>query len=226
MFGGIVTGIGRVEAVGKAPGAARTLTIDVSCLARRPKRGDSVSVAGTCLTVVALKGRHARFDVVGETIRRTTLGALAAGDAVNLEGALRLGDEIGGHQVSGHVDGVGVVRAVDRRRDETRVTIEAPAAVHDTLVEKGFVAVDGASLTVASVGRGTFDVALIPATLAITTLGRLASGARVNLEGDALGKHVAAWLAARFVRTPRRGSPRTRAPARSRGRRPRRRRAS
>jgi riboflavin synthase len=197
MFGGIVAGTGRVAAISGTAGAALRLTIDVSVLRRRPRRGASVSVAGTCLTVVSARGRLASFDVVGETIRRTTLGDLVAGDDVNLEGALRVGDEIGGHQVSGHVDGVGVVRSVVKRRDETRVTIGAPAAVHRTLVEKGWIAVDGASLTVAALGRGTVEVALIPATLEITTLSRLARGSRVNLEGDPLGKHVARWLALR-----------------------------
>ena len=197
MFGGIVAGTGRVTSVSETAGAALTLTIDVSVLRRKPRRGASISVAGTCLTVVSTKGRLASFDLVGETIRRTTLGDLVPGDDVNLEGALRVGDEIGGHQVAGHVDGVGVVRCVVERRDETRVTIDAPASVHRTLVEKGWIAVDGASLTVAALGRRTVEVALIPATLEITTLSHLARGSRVNLEGDPLGKHVARWLALR-----------------------------
>ena len=206
MFGGIVAGTGRVARVSDVPGAARRFVIDVSVVGRKARRGDSVSVAGTCLTVVATRGRFATFDVVGETVRRTTLGDLRPGDEVNLEGALRVGDEIGGHEVSGHVDGVGRVRSVDRRLDETWVEVEAPDEVHETLVAKGFVAVDGASLTVAALGRATFSVALIPTTLAITTLGRAGTGSRVNLEGDPLGKHVARWLAARGVvpRTRRR----------------------
>lgn len=194
MFGGIVAGRGRVVEVAQAPGAARRIVVDISVLRRRPGRGDSVSVAGTCLTVVATTGRRAAFDVIGETVRCTTLGGLSEGDEVNLEGALRVGDEIGGHQVSGHVDGVGTVRCVERRRDETWLTIAAPRDVHETLVPKGFVAVDGASLTVASLGDRTFSVGLIPATLDITTLSRLVAGSRVNLEGDALGKHVRRWL--------------------------------
>ena len=194
MFGGIVAGTGRVTGVRTVPGAARRIAVRIDAVRRRPRPGDSVAVSGVCLTVVSLRGRTASFDVVGETVRRTTLGSLRAGDDVNLEGALRVGDEIGGHQVSGHVDGVGVVRKVERRRDETWMTIAAPRAVRDTLVEKGFVAVDGASLTVAALGRGTFSVALIPTTLAVTTLGCAKAGTRVNLEGDALGKHVAAWL--------------------------------
>lgn len=218
MFGGIVAGTGRVVSISDAQGAARRLLIDVSVLRRRPSRGDSVSVAGACLTVVSIRRARAAFDVIGETIRRTTLGGLVTGDEVNLEGALRVGDEIGGHQVSGHVDGVGTVRTVERRRDETWLTIAAPREVHETLVPKGFVAVDGASLTVAALGDRTFSVGLIPATLEITTLSRLVPGSRVNLEGDALGKHVRRWLTgdARRVtrsrgglRNPRTGTRRT-----------------
>jgi riboflavin synthase len=205
MFTGIVAGTGRVVEVSTVPGAAVRLVVDVAATGRRPRPGDSVSVAGVCLTVVSLRGRRAAFDVIGETVRRTTLGALGQGDLLNLEGALRAGDEIGGHQVSGHVDGVGTVRSVDRRRDETWVTIAAPRGVHDSLVEKGWVAVDGVSLTVAAVGRGTFSVALIPTTLEVTTLSRLVKGSRVNLEGDPLGKHVARWMAAR-ARTRRTGT--------------------
>ncbi len=208
MFGGIIEGTGSIVAVARAAGAGRRLVVEVAALRRRPRRGDSVSVAGVCLTVVGLRGRTAAFDVIGETLRRTTLGDLRVGDRVNLEGALAVGDPIGGHEVSGHVDGVGRARSVEKRRDETWATIAAPKSVTDTLVPKGFVVVDGASLTVAALGRGTFSVALIPTTLAVTTLGRLAAGARVNLEGDAVGKHVAKWLAARgrrrsnAVRTP------------------------
>jgi len=194
MFGGIVAGRGEVHKIGPVPGADRRIVVRVGVLARMPRRGDSIAVSGVCLTVAAVHGKLAAFDVVGETIRRTTLGDLRERDEVNLEAALRVGDEIGGHQVSGHVDGVGVVRRVERRADETWMTIAAPKTVRDTLVEKGFVAVDGASLTVAAVGRGTFSVALIPTTLEVTTLGRAGTGTRVNLEGDALGKHVAAWL--------------------------------
>lgn len=207
MFAGIVAGTGRVLATEPVEGAALRLVLDVSVLGRALRPGASVSVAGTCLTVVRARpargtSRRAEFDVVGETVRRTTLGALRKGDPVNLEGALRLGDEIGGHQVSGHVDGVGEVVSAERRGDETWMTFRAPREVSETLVPKGWVAVDGCSLTVAALGRagrsgGEFSVALIPTTLAITTLGRAVPGTRVNLEGDSLGRHVARWLAAR-----------------------------
>lgn len=198
MYGGIVTGRGTVLATGQAPGAALRLTIDVRVLGRRPAPGASVAVSGVCLTVVACARGRAVFDVVGETVRRTTLGSLRPGDEVNLEGSLRLGDEIGGHLVSGHVDGVGTVTGIDRRPDETWMTIRAPRQVHETLVEKGFVAVDGASLTVAHLGPGrTFSVALIPTTLRMTTLGAAKLGTKLNLEGDPVGRQVARQLAAR-----------------------------
>ncbi len=197
MFGGIVEGMGRIKAIEEVAGAALRLAIDVSPLRRRPRPGDSVSVAGVCLTVVSIRGRVARFDVIGQTVRCSTLGDLQQGDAVNLEGALCLGDPIGGHQVEGHVDGVGTVTRVQQRADETWVTIRPPAAVQRTLADKGFVSVEGVSLTVASLGKRTFSVALIPTTLDVTTLGRLEKGSRLNLEGDPIGKHVARWLDAR-----------------------------
>jgi riboflavin synthase len=212
MFAGIVAGTGTVSGVARTEGAALRLTVDVGVLRRRLVPGASVCVAGACLTVVRAtpsRGptRRAAFDVIGETVRRTTLGGLAPGAPVNLEGALRLGAEVGGHQVTGHVDGVGEVLSAERRGDETWMTIRAPREVHETLVPKGWVAVDGCSLTVAGLGRaardgsGTFSVALIPTTLAITTLGRAGPGTRVNLEGDPLGKQVARWMTARGVRT-------------------------
>lgn len=215
MFGGIVAGVGRVIEKAPVPGAAVRLGIDVRVLRRTLVHGASVSVSGVCLTVVrtlaAKDGttRRAWFDVIGETIRRTTLGDLSVGDAVNLEGALRVGDEIGGHLVEGHVGGVGEVVRVDVRGDETWVTIRAPGEVHGTLAPKGYVTVHGASLTVADLGParrwargglgggGEFSVALIPTTLALTTLGDVRRGTRVNLEGDPVGRHVARWLSAR-----------------------------
>ena len=198
MFSGIVAGTGRVLEVGSTPGAALRLIVDVRVLRRKLVPGASVAVSGVCLTVVrdpARRPSRAVFDVIGETVRKTTLGALVPGDPVNLEGSLRVGDEIGGHQVQGHVDGVGVVTGVERRADETWMTLRAPRAVYASLVSKGWVAVDGVSLTVADVlTSNRFAVALIPTTLGVTTLGRAVVGTRVNLEGDPLGKHVAHWL--------------------------------
>jgi riboflavin synthase len=143
--------------------------------------GDSVAVDGVCLTVVDAPDGRLAFDVVQETLDRTK----PFGDEVNLEGALRAGDALGGHYVQGHVDGVGTVRSTG-----DPVWIDAPPELLRYVVEKGSIAVDGVSLTVAALDDGGFAVALVPHTLAVTTLGRLASGARVNLEVDILAKYV------------------------------------
>lgn len=197
MFSGIVTGTGEILAIEDVEGASIRLAVDVSVLGREPQHGASIAVAGVCLTVVAFEAGRAEFDVIGQTMRLTTLGDLSVGDRVNLEGALRVGDEIGGHEVQGHVDAVGCVSVVEQRGDETWMTIEAPDEVMKTLAPKGWIAVDGISLTVADLLPTTFSVALIPTTLAVTTLGGAKLGTRVNLEGDPLGKHVGRWLEAR-----------------------------
>jgi riboflavin synthase len=148
--------------------------------------GDSIAVDGVCLTVVENSGGRLAFDVVPETVSRVK----PFGDRVNLEPALRAGDPLGGHYVQGHVDGVGAVTRVTEEEDRARVRIEPPVELRRYLVEKGSVAVDGVSLTVAAVDETGFEVALIPHTLAVTTLGGLASGASVNLEADVLAKYV------------------------------------
>ena len=147
--------------------------------------GDSVAIAGVCLTVVARGEGTLAFDVVRETIEKTTLGTLAPGDPVNVEPALRAGDPMGGHIVQGHVDGVGRVRSTGEL-----TWIDAPGDILRFVVEKGSIAVDGTSLTIAALDGKGFAVALIPHTLAATTLGELAPGDAVNLEADILAKHV------------------------------------
>jgi riboflavin synthase len=148
--------------------------------------GDSVAVDGVCLTVVANDEGTLSFDAVAETLARTSLGALAAGSGVNLEPALRVGDALGGHYVQGHVDGVGSYRGVDGDLH----WFDAPPEILRYVVEKGSIAVQGTSLTVAATDGTGFAVALIPHTLEVTTLGRLEPGARVNLEADVLAKYV------------------------------------
>ncbi len=197
MFTGIVVGRGEVVSLAEIAGAALRMVLDVSVLPREPGHGASVSVSGVCLTVVDCADGRASFDVVGETVRCSTLGEVRVGDRPNLEPPLRMGDELGGHQVQGHVDGVGQILAIERRTDETWMTIQAPPEVMNTLVPKGWVTVDGASLTVADLTERSFSVALIPTTLQLTTLGDARVGTRVNLEGDPLGKHVAHWMATR-----------------------------
>ena len=157
--------------------------------------GDSVAVDGVCLTVVSGDDTTLAFDVVPETLARSTLGAVEAGSLVNVEPALRLGDELGGHIVQGHVDGVGRVRSSVPEGDGRRMWIEAPPAVLRTCVEKGSIAVSGVALTIAELSGDAFAVALVPHTLATTTLGELGPGDDVNLEADVIGKHVARLLA-------------------------------
>jgi riboflavin synthase len=159
--------------------------------------GDSISVSGVCLTIVEIGAEGAgefageiSADLAAETLRRTTLGGLRAGDRVNLERPLRFDQRLGGHVVQGHVDGVGTVAALAPDGDGVWMEIEAPAALCRYIAEKGSIAVDGVSLTVARVEDPRFAVALIPHTLAVTTLGRRRPGDRVNLEVDVLAKYV------------------------------------
>jgi riboflavin synthase len=163
--------------------------------------GDSVAVAGVCLTVVESSEGQLSFDVVPETLARTALGRLERGSEVNLEPSLRVGDQLGGHVVQGHVDAVGRIRstrALTSLPESRRVWIDAPETVVRLCIEKGSIAVDGVSLTVAAFDDEGFEVALIPHTLAVTTLGRLEPGDEVNLEADVLGKVVERLVAGRL----------------------------
>ncbi len=152
--------------------------------------GDSVAIDGVCLTVVAGDDSTLAFDVVPETVARTTLGSLVADTVVNVEPALRVGDQLGGHVVQGHVDGVGTVRSVETEGNGCRVWIDAAPEVLRYCVEKGSITVSGVSLTVAGITDDAFAVALVPHTLDETTLGTLAEGDDVNLEADVLAKYV------------------------------------
>ncbi len=188
--------MGRIVSLSPAEGGVR-IWVEAGAMATEAKLGDSVAVDGCCLTVVGASGARLAFDAVPETLSRTTLGRRAAGDPVNLELPLRPADRLGGHFVQGHVDAVAEV--LERRDDGADVTItfRLPPALEGQVVEKGSVAIDGVSLTVAGVGAGTFRVALIPHTLAVTTLGRRARGDHVNVEGDILAKYVAALVGPR-----------------------------
>ncbi|HJQ50192.1 MAG TPA: riboflavin synthase [Gaiellaceae bacterium] len=193
MFTGIVREVGTVAAFDGS-----RLVVGAPEMAAGVAVGDSVSIAGVCLTVVEMKDGRLAFDVVPETLSRTALGGLASGDRLNLEPALRVGDPLGGHVVQGHVDAVGRVRSVTPEGDSRRVWIEADDAIVRYCLEKGSIAVDGVSLTVAALDDDGFEVALIPHTLAVTTLGSLAPGDEVNLEVDVLAKVVERLLAARL----------------------------
>jgi riboflavin synthase len=189
VFTGIVEAVGQVESVEPAGDLLR-LVVDAPELAREARVGDSVAVRGACLTVTRAEGGRLHFEAVRETLVRTALGELRAGAKVNLERALRAGGRLDGHLVQGHVDGVGRVRELRREGEDVRLFVACPPEVAEHLVGKGSIAIDGVSLTVVSVRGDGFDVALIPHTLAATTLGALRPGDRVNLEVDVLAKYV------------------------------------
>lgn len=198
MFTGLVEATGVVTAIAPGPSGAR-LEIDASNWAHRPAPGDSISIGGCCLTVTAgAAGPGAgvlAFDVVPETLARTTLGGWRPGRRVNLEHAATASTLLGGHIVQGHIDGVGAVLSVVTR-PEYRVRIAPPAGLMEFIAPKGSIAIDGVSLTVAGLSpvEGWFEVALIPVTLEKTTLGQLAAGERCNLECDVLSKTIVHWL--------------------------------
>lgn len=190
MFSGLIAYRGTVLDV--AP-ASEGLALRVRCegIAReRPQVKDSIAIDGVCLTATAVDGETIAFDVIPETLAQSTLRDRAPGDAVNVEYALRLGDRIGGHFVYGHIDAAARVLERAAEGQGERLRIEMPASLAPLIARKGFVAVDGVSLTVAAVNDDSFEVALIPETLARTTLGSRAAGERVNLEADPLARYV------------------------------------
>ena len=189
MFTGIVKERGRVTAFTGGENGVR-LRVGAPRTAAGVAIGDSIAIGGVCLTVVELEDAEVSFDAVPETLARTALRRLEAGDDVNVEPAIRAGEPLGGHLMQGHVDGVGLVRSVEPEGDGRRIWVDAPPDVLRYCVEKGSIAVDGVSLTVAALDDTGFAVALIPHTLAETTLGELAAGDEVNLEADVLAKYV------------------------------------
>jgi riboflavin synthase alpha subunit len=192
MFSGLVAYRGTVRALERA-GAGSSLRVACEGVAvERPSVKDSIAIDGACLTATRIEGDAISFDVVPETLARTTLGHLREGDAVNVEYALRLGDRMGGHFVYGHIDAAVRVLGVTGEGQGKRLRVERPHALARALAEKGFVALDGVSLTVAAVGDGWFEAALIPETLARTTLGSRAAGDRVNVEIDPIARYAIA----------------------------------
>ena len=193
MFTGIIEAMGTV-AILEARSDLSRLTIEAPEIIEGLRVGDSVAVSGACLTVTPPDGDGIRFEVVRETLERTSLGELAVGERVNLERSMRADGRLDGHIVQGHVDGTGRVRAFEREGDDVRLFVDCGSEIIDFLVEKGSVAIDGVSLTVVDVTEKGFDVALIPHTLSHTTLGERRPGDRVNLEADVLGKYVKRYL--------------------------------
>ena len=189
MFTGLIESVGTVRSVRRGTASA-VLEIEDGTVTEGLAVGDSVAVNGICLTAVTVGGGRFSADVMHETLNRSSLGALRAGSRVNLERAMRADGRFGGHMVAGHVDGTGIIR--DIRRDDNAVwyTIGAPPGILRYIVEKGSVAVDGISLTVAALGADSFSVSVIPHTAAQTTLAERKKGDRVNLENDLVGKYV------------------------------------
>ncbi|MBQ0926511.1 riboflavin synthase [Saccharopolyspora endophytica] len=199
MFTGIVEELGTIETVEPLEDGSR-LTISGPVVTQDAKHGDSIAVNGVCLTVVTTEGGAFTVDVVSETLRRSSLKHIAAGERVNLERAMALGERLGGHIVQGHVDGTAVLRDTDEATGLT--SFDLPGHLAHYLVEKGSITVDGVSLTVAEIADGEparFSVALIPTTEELTTLGRRAAGDEVNIEVDVLAKHLERLSAAQLA---------------------------
>ena len=195
MFTGIVQHVGTVTAMRRAAESA-VLVIDAGPMAAEAAVGDSICVSGACLTATAISDMIVDFDVSAETLRLTTLGQLRQGSRVNLEPSLRIGDKLGGHFVSGHVDGVGAIRQLAERPGEVRLAVEVEPRLAGDMILKGSVAVDGISLTIAALDDASFECSLIPETRRATTMQFHRPGARVNVECDMIGRWVRKLLAA------------------------------
>jgi riboflavin synthase len=204
VFTGIVNDLGEVLEVDEKAEGLRRLTVACGYDPETIDIGASIACSGPCLTVVerGRRGNRGCFavDVAAETLRVTTAGAWQRGTKLNLERSLRLGDELGGHLVSGHVDGIADLTAREDLPDMARLTLRAPAALSQFIAAKGSVALDGVSLTVNEVDGDTFSVLIIPHTLQVTTFGSLRAGARLNLEVDQMARYAARLLAAREPR--------------------------
>jgi len=192
MFTGIVTDVGRVKSV-RDTNRDRRFEIETGFDLANLDIGASVSHAGCCLTVVEKGAGWFAVEVSGETLSLTTLGDWTPGRRVNLERAARVGDELGGHIVSGHVDGIGEVLSVESEGGSHRVRVKVPRPLHRLIAPKGSITVEGVSLTVNEVEDDVFGINLIPHTWDVTTLGELKAGARVNLEIDMLARYLARW---------------------------------
>jgi len=189
MFSGIVQGLAEVKGVKKL-GQGRRFYINIG-KQKNLRKSYSICISGCCLTVTSLSKGVASFDVMPETLKKTYFNTLEKGHKVNVERSLRLGDEIGGHFVSGHVDCVGKISKINKMKDFSEMTIEFPSQFSHLLIDKGSIAVDGISLTVVKANKNNFSIALIPETLRLTTLGIKKEGDMVNLEFDQMAKYAA-----------------------------------
>jgi riboflavin synthase len=195
MFTGIIEATGRILSMKHALGDSVRLTIDAGPLAGKVAIGDSVAVNGCCLTVVEIDGAALSFDLLGETVRCTSIGDVGPGALLNLELSLPSGGRMGGHFVAGHVDATGRILSIAREGDDVVIRVEAPASIRKYLAHKGSIAIDGISLTVAGDEGDSFHVCLIPHTLEVTNLHQKKAGDRVNLESDLLARYVEKLMA-------------------------------
>ena len=193
MFTGIIEAVCTVKSV-RRTGGALSLTIDLGELANESRIGDSIAVNGTCLTIAGLDGNLATFELSTETLEKSTLGGLRAGSEVNIERAMKATDRFGGHIVQGHIDGTATIKAVKRLGQFADIEFTSEPALLSEMVVKGSVAVDGISLTIASMDQSSFSVAVIPETLARTTLARAKVGDAVNIETDIIVKTIMSKL--------------------------------
>lgn len=193
MFTGLVEEIGRVESVIKAAKSAR-INIKAKRVLEGVKLGDSICTNGVCLTVTSFDRGRFSVDVMAETMRRSNLQSLSPGDEVNLERALRVGDRLGGHMVSGHIDGIGTIEGYEQEDNAVWITVSASSDILKYIVQKGSIAIDGVSLTVAYVDDSVFKVSIIPHTKDITTLLHKKVNDEVNLECDMIGKYIEKFL--------------------------------
>lgn len=196
MFTGLVEEIGRVESVVKSAKSAR-ITIKAKKVLEGVKLGDSICTNGVCLTVTSFDSGRFSVDVMAETMRRSNLRSFSPGDEVNLERALSLADRLGGHIVSGHIDGIGTIENFEQEDNAVWISIAAASEILKYIVQKGSIAIDGVSLTVAYVDDAVFKVSIIPHTKDMTTLLRKKAGDEVNLECDVIGKYIEKFLGAK-----------------------------
>lgn len=189
MFTGIIEHLGKVKQV-KLQASSAIIVVDIGPLSDDVNPGNSIAINGACLTVTQIKDSEVYFDVSTETLSKTTIGGLKTSDNVNIERSLKMGDKLGGHFVTGHVDGVGVINKVENEPGQCTVWFSVSEELTNMMIKKGSVAVDGISLTIVEIRDGLFSVALIPYTLEATTLGFKKAGQKVNIETDMLGKWV------------------------------------
>lgn len=189
MFTGIIEGLGTITEI-RPSGRGKRLLIDADFPLDQTKIGDSIAVSGACVTVIIIAGRRFEVDISPETLAKTTFGMAKIGDRVNLERALRLSDRIDGHLVSGHVDGIGIIKGKKIAGNAIVIDIGIPASFSRYMIQKGSVAVDGISLTINNCGQNGFDVSIIPHTAKFTTMGIKKTGDHVNIETDMIGKYI------------------------------------